>query len=50
MLTLSRYDQNYIPVRGDVVDINFNPQIGKEIWDWCPTLVLSSWDFNARKL
>ncbi|MDE0634859.1 MAG: type II toxin-antitoxin system PemK/MazF family toxin [Candidatus Poribacteria bacterium] len=49
MLTLSRYDQNYIPVRGDVVNINFNPQIGREIWDWRPALVLSSWDFNRTK-
>ena len=40
---------NYIPVRGDVVDINCSPQAGKEIWDWRPALIISSWDFNRKK-
>lgn len=36
-------------MRGDVVDINFYPQAGKEIWKRRPALVLSSWDFNRKK-
>ena len=39
----------YIPIRGDVIDINFDPQAGREIWDWRPALVLSSWNFNRVK-
>ncbi|RKU16303.1 hypothetical protein C6503_12820 [Candidatus Poribacteria bacterium] len=46
MVASTQYDSNYIPVRGDVIDINFDPQAGKEIWDWRPALVLSSWNFN----
>lgn len=49
MLSSSQYNENYIPVRGDVVEINFNPQAGGEIWDWRPALVLSSWNFNQTK-
>lgn len=49
MVTSSRFESNYIPVRGDVVDINLNPQAGREIWDWRPALVLSSWHFNRSK-
>ena len=49
MVTATRAETNYIPVRGDVVDINFNPQAGSEIWDWRPALVLSSWNFNRTK-
>lgn len=43
------FDLSYIPLRGDVVDINFNPQSGKEIWKRRPALVLSSWNFNRKK-
>lgn len=49
MIRYSQYNENYIPVRGDVVDINLNPQTGREIWDWRPALVLSSWNFNRTK-
>ena len=49
MVASTQYDSNYIPVRGDVIDINFDPQAGREIWDWRPALVLSSWDFNRVK-
>ena len=49
MLRSSQYDVNYIPVRGDIMDINMNPQVGREIWDWRPALVLSSWNFNRTK-
>jgi mRNA interferase MazF len=49
MVTESEDDLNYIPVRGDVVDINCSPQAGKEIWDRRPALVISSWDFNYKK-
>ena len=49
MVTETKYKGNYIPVRGDVVNINFHPQAGNEIWDWHPALVISSWDFNHKK-
>ena len=49
MVASTQHDSNYIPVRGDVIDINFDPQAGKEIWDWRPALVLSSWNFNRVK-
>lgn len=43
------YNLNYIPMRGDVVMIDFNPQKGKEIFKRRPALVLSSRDFNSQK-
>ena len=49
MVTGSEDDLKYIPVRGDVVNINCSPQAGKEIWDRRPALVISSWDFNRKK-
>ncbi len=49
MVRSSMYDSNYIPVRGDVMEINMNPQAGREIWDRRPALVLSSWNFNQTK-
>ncbi len=49
MLTGTMYDPNYIPLRGDVVDIDFDPQAGKEIWDVRPGLVISSSDFHLKK-
>ena len=46
-MTLStQYDPNYIPQRGDVVQINFNPQKGFEIKKRRPALVLSPFAFN----
>ena len=49
MVTGTMYDPNYIPLRGDVVDIDFDPQAGKEIWDVRPGLVISSSDFHRKK-
>ena len=49
MVTESEDDLNYIPVRGDVVNINCSPQAGTEIWEERPALVISSWDFNRKK-
>lgn len=49
MVAAAQYDPNYIPVRGDVIGIDFSPQAGREIWDWRPALVLSSWYFNSTK-
>ena len=49
MVTPPPYDPEYIPVRGHVVWINFSPQVGTEIWDWRPALVLSPGAFNRTK-
>ena len=49
MVTESEDDLNYIPVRGDVVNINCSPQAGREIWERRPALVISSWDFNRQE-
>jgi mRNA interferase MazF len=38
----------YIPERGDVVRISFNPQAGHEQAGWGPALVLSPKAYNAR--
>ena len=46
MTSLTQYDSNYIPQRGDVVQINFNPQKGFEIKKRRPALVLSPFAFN----
>ena len=46
MVTSTQYDPNYIPQRGDVVKINFNPQKGVEIQKNRPALVLSPFAFN----
>lgn len=45
---LNRYDAAYVPIRGDVVEINLDPQQGVEIRKRRPALVLSSLDFNLR--
>ena len=51
MVASTQYDPEYVPVRGDVVWINLNPQTGNEIMKRRPALVLSSSDFNYwRKL
>jgi mRNA interferase MazF len=39
---------NYIPNRGDIVWINFNPQAGHEQAGRRPALVLSPKDYNAK--
>ncbi|MDE0017518.1 MAG: type II toxin-antitoxin system PemK/MazF family toxin [Candidatus Poribacteria bacterium] len=36
----------YIPVPGDVVWINFNPQTGREQAGRRPAVVLSPWEYN----
>ena len=46
MTSSIQYDPNYIPQRGDVVQINFNPQKGFEIKKRRPALVLSPFAFN----
>lgn len=46
MISSTQYDPNYIPQRGDVVQINFNPQKGVEIKKRRPALVLSPFAFN----
>ncbi|HEY0557994.1 MAG TPA: type II toxin-antitoxin system PemK/MazF family toxin [Thermoanaerobaculia bacterium] len=38
----------YVPDRGDVVRISFNPQAGQEQAGWRPALVLSPRAYNAR--
>ena len=42
--------KNYIPQRGDIIWIDFNPQIGKEIMKRRPALVLSPHDYNKHGL
>lgn len=46
MVAATQYDPEYVPVRGDIVRINFDPQTGNEIPKRRPALVLSSSDFN----
>ena len=46
MTSSIQYDPNYIPQRGDIVRINFNPQKGFEIKKRRPALVLSPFAFN----
>lgn len=38
----------YVPDRGDVIWLDFNPQIGKEIQKRRPALVLSLKSYNAK--
>ena len=49
MTSSTQYDPNYIPQRGDVVRINFNPQKGVEIQKRRPALVLSPSTFNRAQ-
>ncbi len=50
MVASTQHDSKYIPVRGDVVKISFDPQAGKEIWgNPRPALVLSPYEFNRLK-
>ena len=37
---------SYIPERGDIIQINFDPSVGKEITKYRPALVLSFKVFN----
>ena len=46
---MNERQEDYIPVRGDVVWINFNPQTGNEIQKRRPALVLSPFRFNRRR-
>ena len=39
---------NYIPERGDIVWLDFNPQIGHEQMGKRPALVISPFDYNAK--
>ena len=38
----------YVPDRGDVVRVSFNPQAGHEQAGWRPALVLSPKTYNAK--
>ena len=38
----------YVPERGDVVRVSFNPQAGHEQAGWRPALVLSPRAYNAK--
>jgi mRNA interferase MazF len=38
----------YVPERGDVVRVSFNPQAGHEQAGWRPALVLSPKTYNGR--
>ena len=43
---MNEQQENYIPVRGDIVWMDFNPQAGDEIEKRRPALVLSTRLFN----
>ena len=49
MVSSTLYNSDYIPVRGDVVEINLDPQKGSEITKRRPAVVVSSWNFNLRQ-
>jgi len=40
--------KNWIPDRRDIIWINFNPQVGQEMKDMHPLLVLSPKEFNWK--
>jgi len=40
--------KNWVPDRGNIIWIDFNPQSGREMRDLHPMLVLSSLNFNER--
>ena len=46
MVASTQYDPEYVPVRGDVVWIDLDPQAGDEIMKRRPALVLSAFTFN----
>jgi mRNA interferase MazF len=41
-------NKNYVPERGDVVWLNFNPQIGHEQKGKRPAIVISSKEYNEK--
>lgn len=43
-------EKNYIPKKGDIVWIDFDPSAGKEIQKTRPGLVVSRYEFNRRTL
>ncbi|MCW6015838.1 type II toxin-antitoxin system PemK/MazF family toxin [Serratia marcescens] len=43
-------DKNYIPKKGDIVWINFDPSTGKEIQKRRPGLVVSRYEFNRKTM
>ena len=49
MVSSTLYNSGYIPVRGDVVEINLDPQKGSEIRKRRPAVVVSSWNFNLKQ-
>lgn len=49
MVIPTQYNPNYIPQRGDIVQINFEPQKGFEIQKRRPALVLSPLTFNRAQ-
>lgn len=40
--------KTYIPDRGDIVSLQFNPQTGREQAGWRPALVLSPKSYNQK--
>ena len=49
MVNATLYSSTYIPVRGDVVEINLDPQKGSEMRKRRPAVVVSSWNFNLSQ-
>ena len=41
-------DSSYVPQRGDVVKLTFNPQMGHEQAGYRPALVLSPKEYNGK--
>lgn len=41
-------EKKWVPDRGDIIWIDFNPQSGREMRDMQPMLVLSPMKFNER--
>ena len=39
---------NYIPKRGDIISVDFNPTLGQEQKGKRPAIVLSNYDFNKN--
>ncbi len=49
MVISTQTNPDYIPQRGDVIDVNFDPQKGVEIKKYRPALVLSPYIFNRAQ-
>ncbi|MGL9796295.1 MazF family toxin-antitoxin system, toxin component [Enterococcus sp. DIV1283b] len=43
-------ERNYIPKKGDIVWIDFDPSTGKEIQKRRPGLVVSRYEFNRKTM